>query len=371
MRVVRLATVGHAAWLAARLTAGAVAATRLARAAHRVPPLEPDLAPLTGTTVSVVVPARDEEARLGRLLEALASDPTPHELVVVDDESSDGTAALATAAGATVVRGVPVPAGWVGKPWALQQGLHAATGEWVVTLDADTVPRPGLLAALVRRSRLDGWDLLTAGGRSECPDRLQQVLHPSMLTTLVYRFGPAGSAHRPPPARVMANGQCTVFRRDRLMAAGGFRGAAGHLTDDIALARHLAALGWTVGFLDGAAAFDVRMYDSAAEAWLGWGRSLPMPDVTSPAWRGADLAVIWLAQALPLARLATGRGDLVDGALGLLRLGTLAGTRRAYRHGGWAYWASPLADVAVAARLTQATVRPETTWRGRTYPPPR
>jgi dolichol-phosphate mannosyltransferase len=87
----------------------------------------------------VVVPARDEEARIGPLLAALADDPQVGEVIVVDDQSSDATASLASAAGATVVRGAALPPGWVGKPWALHQGLLAATGHWLVTLDADVV----------------------------------------------------------------------------------------------------------------------------------------------------------------------------------------------------------------------------------------
>ena len=143
----------------------------------------------------------------------------------------------------------------------------------------------------------------------------------------------------------MANGQCTVFRRDALVAAGGFAPAASNLTDDVALARHLAALGWRVGFIDGTRAIEVRMHDSLAETWRDWGRSLPMPDVTSPGRQVADLAVVLL----------------------LLRAGTLVGTRRAYERPGPGFWLSPLADLPVAARLVQGAVRPERTWRGRHY----
>ena len=71
---------------------------------------------------------------------------------------------------------------------------------------------------------------------------------------------------------------------------------------------------------------------------------------------------------LPRGRLLSGRGDLLDGVMALARLGTLAGTRRAYDNPSRAYWLSPLADVPVALRLTQSTLRPERTWRGRTYP---
>lgn len=316
----------------------------------------------------MVIPARDEEHRIGPALAALVGNPQVSEVVVVDDCSTDRTAEIATAAGARVVKGAPLPQGWVGKPWALQQGLEAATGEWLVTLDADVEPKAGLICAVVATADEEGWDHLSAGGRFVCDTAGQRLVHPAMLATLVYRFGPPGNGRRLPPAhRIMANGQCTVTRRAMLRAQGGYFPVAGHLTDDVALARHLATVGWRVGFLDVTGCFDVRMHASAAEVWRNWGRSLPLADVTSWPWKAADLAVIWLALALPLPRILARRGDRLDTALAAVRLGLLAATAGAYRHRGPAYWLSPLADVPTALRLTWGTLRPGTTWRGRTY----
>jgi len=362
-----------AGWLllAARAAAGAAALLRLARAVRAAAPVAPAGSPPEEPIV-VVVPARDEGARIAPCLAPLRDAPGVREVIVVDDESSDDTTVVARSLGARVVAGRPVPEGWVGKPWALQQGLDAApAGAWMVTLDADTAPSSSLPAALVARARADGWDLLTCGARFTLTTPGQQLLHPSMLATLVYRFGPPGARRGVAPARTMANGQCTVTRVDALRAAGGFAAAAGHLTDDVALARSLAAQGWRVGFLDAGDLIGVRMHGSAAEAWRNWGRSLPMPDVTSHAWCAADLAVVWLAQALPLARLACGVGDALDVVLALARVGTHAGVARAYEPSsrGLRWWLAPLADVPVALRLTQAAVRPERTWRGRTYGP--
>jgi dolichol-phosphate mannosyltransferase len=353
----------------ARLAAGGVALARLARGARRPSGLVPRPGDAVAGTVSVVVPARDEERRIGPLLAAVCADPQVDEVVVVDDCSTDRTTEVAVAAGARVVAGRPLPDGWVGKPWALQQGLDAATGDWLVTLDADVVPAPGFVAALVDAARHGGFDLLTCGGRFVCDTPGQRLLHPAMLATLVYRFGPPGTDDAAPPHRRTANGQCTVARRTALAGAGGFAPVAGNLTDDVALARHLSAAGWRVGFADGAALFDVRMHDDAAATWRDWGRSLPMADVTPARWRAADLAVLWLAVALPLPRLALRRGDRLDAVLALARVGLLVGTAPAYRQRGVAYWCSPLADLAVTARLTWGTLRPGRTWRGRTYGP--
>lgn len=350
------------------MAAAAAAVARISRGARRRPPLVPEPGRPPAGPVSVVIPARDEEHRIGPALAALAGDPQVAEVVVVDDCSSDRTAEVAGAAGARVVAGAPLPEGWVGKPWALQQGLEAATGEWLLTLDADVEPRPGLAGALVAAAEEQGWDHLSAGGRFVCDTSGQRLLHPAMLATLVYRFGPPGATALPAPHRVVANGQCTLTRRAVLAAQGGYVPVAGHLTDDVALARHLAGVGWRVGFLDGTRLFDVRMHASAAEVWREWGRSLPLADVTGAGWKALDLAVVWLALALPLPRLATRRGDALDVALAAMRLGVLAATTPAYRERGPAWWASPVADLAAAARLTAATLRPETTWRGRTYP---
>ena len=107
-----------AAWcgLAIRWGLAALAVSRLARAARRRPPLVVEDATVPTTTISVVIPARDEAGRLGPLLGALRRDPTVTEVIVVDDESSDDTSELAARLGATVLPGAPLPAGWVGKP---------------------------------------------------------------------------------------------------------------------------------------------------------------------------------------------------------------------------------------------------------------
>ena len=302
---------------AAQAAAAAVVATRLARGRHRRPPLRAGAPLPAGTTVSAVIPARDEAARIGPCVLAARADPGVSEVLVVDDESTDGTAAVAARAGARVIPGRPLPGGWVGKQWALQQGLEVASGEYVLTLDADTRPRPGLAAALVTAAIGGPFDLVSAGPRFVCDSAAEQGLHAAMLATLVYRFGPMASPH-PAPHRVVVNGQCLLARRAGLAAAGGFAPVRGYLTDDIALARNLARRGWRIGFLDGRDLLDVDMHASMTEVWREWGRSLPMADVTSPAGLAADLAVLGLTTALPLARLAAGRPTALD--LGLLAL---------------------------------------------------
>lgn len=347
--------------------ATAVVLARLSRGRSRRAPLKRGDSPPPEKTISVVIPARDEADRLGPCLDGLRDDPDVGELVVVDDCSSDATADIARQGGARVVDGQALPRGWCGKPWALEQGLRAATGDVVVFLDADTRPRRGLARELA--ALLDEVDLVTAGPRFHCASHGERLLHPSMAATIPYRTGPGDAVgYQPDPSRAIANGQCIAMRRETLLAAGGWARVRANMTEDVALARALRADGLTMAFVDGCDLLEVRMYDSARATWNGWGRSLMAPDATTPLRQIESLAILWLTLALPLPRLLARRGSKLDVLLIALRIAMHGALARSYRPRGIAYWLSPLADAPVMVRLTWSAIRPSRTWRGRTYP---
>ncbi|GGQ11051.1 dolichol-phosphate mannosyltransferase [Actinomadura coerulea] len=346
--------------------AAAVVAARLARGRRRRAPLTPGEAGPPPERVSVVIPARDEEPRLEGCVAPLLADPAVDEVIVVDDESRDGTARLAKRLGATVVPGAPLPDGWVGKQWALHQGVQAATGSIVVLLDADMRPKAGLCAALA--ALLDAHDLVSAGPRFICDNAVEQALHASLLATLVYRFGPIGSTGRGASVeRLLVTGQCMAFRRARMREADGFARVRRHLTDDVALGRLLARDGWRVAFVDAGPLLEVDMHTSAADVWHAWGRSIAMRDVTPAAPMAGDLAVVWLTAALPVLRLAAGRPTPLDLALLAQRLLLVTALRGSYARASPGLAASPFLDVATAVRLTWSALLPTRTWRGRDY----
>ncbi|MCP9951796.1 glycosyltransferase [Actinomadura madurae] len=347
-----------------QVVAAGVVAGRLARGRARPAPLRAGVAGEPAEAISVVIPARDEEARLQGCLVRVLADPAVSEVIVVDDESRDGTAGLAAELGATVVTGAPLPDGWVGKQWALHQGVQAAKGPVVVLLDADTRPEAGVCAELA--ALLDRYDLVSVGPRFICDGVAEQALHASLLATLVYRFGPVGPA-APSAGRLLVNGQCMAFRKARMVEADGFARVRGHLTDDVALGRLLARDGWRVGFLDAGPLLGVDMHESAAAVWREWGRSISLRDVTPAGRLVMDVATVWLTAALPVLRAAMARPTPLDLALLAQRFLLVAALRGSYARPGLGLALSPLLDVAAAVRLTRSALSPARAWRGRGY----
>ena len=340
--------------------------SRVARAARTRPPVAVCPAP-SGAHISIVIPARNEATRIGPLLDAVIDAPGVDEVIVVDDESTDATARLASNAGARVVAAGCRPAGWAGKSWALQRGLESASGDWIVAFDADARPHPDLPGSLVARAHEDRTDLLTATGRFDGGTRGGRWLHAALLTTLVYRFGPPGRLSPPAVHRILANGQCMAFRRADLLSLGGFEPVAEAVVEDVALARHLAAVGRRVDLLDASTLLNVELYDSFGATWSGWGRSIGLPGVESRGRQLCDVITLALTLPLPLLRLMSGRADPIDLIAIVARLGTLTGTATAFSRRDAAYWLSPLADLVAVAAVTKSMLARTHTWSGRTY----
>lgn len=236
--------------------------------------------------VSIIVPVLNEESRILPCLEAILAeaDGTREivEILVVDGGSTDRTAEIVQGLAQAHERLVPVdaspvPASAAGKAWGLFTGLSRARGEWVLTLDADAIVGPGLtrsLAAFVARNEIDALSVAT---RQSAEGPLLSLLHPSFLTTLVYRFGPPGFVSRDPRS-VLANGQCFFASKSALEETGAFRSALSSLCEDITIARTLARSGRAVGFFEAQTPVEVEMYSSAPQVWANWPRSLAMRD---------------------------------------------------------------------------------------------
>jgi dolichol-phosphate mannosyltransferase len=314
--------------------------------------------------ISVIIPARNEAARLADCLTPLQHAPGVLEVVVVDDESTDDTALVAAQHGAQVVMGAPLPKGWVGKVWALQQGITAARGDMIVTLDADARPAVELAITAAQALADSGALLATVAPRFRTSSPASQWLHAAMLTSLVYRYG-AGAGRA--TADAVANGQCMVFRRVDAVDGKWCEQVRGAIIEDVALVRWLVAQGGDVQMFDGTSLLTVQMFSGFVDTWRGWGRSLSLSGVDRLPRQMFHLLITALTLITPMWLLLAGVATPVTMLLLVVRLGTLVGVRRAYERPGIGYWLSPVADLLAWVVVARGIVSPSREWRGRQY----
>jgi dolichol-phosphate mannosyltransferase len=366
------------ALLAIRVFARMVATSRGQKITTRPPASPPEAA----GNVSVLVPVLNEEQRLGPCLAGLsAQNAAVGEIIVVDGGSTDATGAVVQAAAAhdpriRLISAAPVPAGVNAKAYGLAVAARevSETARSILVIDADVRPAPGLAAAMRETAETADVKVLSAATRQQLSGPAEGVVHPALLTTLVYRFGIPGQVAEK-PEDVQANGQVLLIDRDVLAEVGGFDAVQQANAEDVTLVRRLVARGHPAGFFEAGDLVTVEMYPSWRAAWDGWTRSLPMRDEFST-WRlPVGLAEILLVQAapLPLWALFAWRCGLrhpltaLQGGLLMARFGVLAGTRRAYVNPPVTYWLSPLVDLPVSLKLIVMARRRRFTWRGRDF----
>lgn len=375
-----------------QVPATAILLSRLLKGPRRHPPIEPQQpTPELLGSVSVVIPTLNEALRISPLLAGLSRQSYEvREIIVVDSKSQDATPDLVKAAQQQdprfrLINDDPLPSGWVGRPWALHNGFlySSESSQWVLGMDADTQPDPGLIAGLLKIAHAQGYDLISLSPKFILKHPGECWLQPALLMTLLYRTDPAG-IDTEEPERVMANGQCFLCRRSVLAAVDGYSSAGGSFCDDVTLARNIAAQGFKVGFLDGAKVLKVRMYEGALETWKEWGRSLDLKDGSSRAQIWGDLWLLLAVQGLPLPILLSylflpplppllpllllwGLNLFLLVIRFALLLAIAPSYDRKTAKGGWLFWLSPLADPLAVLRIFLSAFRKPREWRGRKY----
>lgn len=335
--------------------------------------------------VSVIIPARDEEANLPRLLASLAAQaPAPREVIVVDDHSTDATAEVARRAGATVVGSEALPDGWTGKTWACWTGAGVASAPTLVFLDADTEVEPGGLARVVGEQARRGG--LLSVQPFHVTARLYERLSAFFNVVSMMGVDAFGALRRRLSPRG-AFGPCLVARRDDYFAVGGHRAVRGEVVEDVALARRFTAAGHRVTCLGGRGTLRFRMYPaglaSLVEGWTknfagGAAAARPATFVLVAVWLSGCISAPWyLATAGAGADWAgAGRGSpALPAALALYAAYAIQLQWMLTRIGrfGWATAAAfpiPLAFflVVFGRSLVLTHLRGQVRWRGRAVP---
>jgi chlorobactene glucosyltransferase len=282
-----------------------------------------------GPLVSVILPARDEARAVAAAVRShLGQTYGAVEVILVDDESGDETAGVATeAAGGdprfAVVDGAPVPRGWIGKSWACWQGVQHSRGEWLLFTDADVVHHPETLArCLALAVRLDRGGLTLSPG-VDAVSVAERVVMPAAAALIQHVLAPGFLVRSRRSGVVMAAGAYLLVRRDVYDAFGGHAGISGRMVDDLAIAQAVKRGGDLLVPADGTSLIRLRMYDGLAAMWRGWRKNAAFTSSRDPS-RGMLPAVALAAlAALPAYGIAAGARRR-DGPLAVLGLAGFA-----------------------------------------------
>jgi len=232
---------------------------------------------LSNPQVSVIIPARNEEANLATCLESLVTQTgVDFEVIVVDDHSTDRTADIAASfPKIRVIDAGPLPEGWTGKNNAVTAGARAARGSWLLFTDADTVHLPGSLARALQEAKEDGADLLSYSPKQVAQSFWEMAILPVVFAELARQYPPSKVSDRNSP-EAAANGQYVLIRRDVYQAVGGHAAVSSNILEDVALARTVKSQGHKIRFRYAADAVRTRMYRNFAQLREGWTKNLAL-----------------------------------------------------------------------------------------------
>lgn len=361
----------------------------------RVPPELDSASGVEGSglpSVSIIVPARNEEGNLPGLLSSLTAMEYPDfEILVVDDQSEDGTAAAVVGAvegnakALRLIQGRALPEGWFGKPWACVQGAREAKGDLLLFTDADTRHAPDLLRKAVTTMESQEADVLTLLGQQVMDSFWERVLQPQFFMLLAARYPGVGRVRKPHHWRhAIANGQYLLFRRGAYEGMGGHEAVKGEVVEDMRIAQLLVLGGWRL-LVRGGRGLSTRMYTSLPELMDGWGKNITTGALQSTArWLLPIILPLSLVVGLGLWLLPPGVlvwavvsgtgglpfnfGLLMTG-FGVLYWGLASGVMRGNPLYGLLY---PLGSVIAATIFVRSWVRGgEIHWKGRQYDVPK
>jgi chlorobactene glucosyltransferase len=293
-----------------------------------------DAAGPPSSSVSILIPARDEEQHIAACIEsALSQGRCVGEVIVYDDHSRDLTARIVKGYALKNIRvrlvaPEPLPAGWCGKTFACARLAREARCRWLLFLDADARLGARAAGAVVREAEARGVTMLSCWPRLETRGFWEGALMP-LLNFVVFTLYPAPLALRRGDASLgLAHGSCVLARRDVYEQVGGHGAVRGELFEDVRLAQAWRARRQSSLCLDGRKVVGVRMYQSLQEIWRGFQKNF------YPAFRGARsfwafLALHFFVFLLPFA------------------LAPLAARR---------WWAWPFAAAAACVLITRAVL---------------
>jgi glycosyltransferase involved in cell wall biosynthesis len=225
--------------------------------------------------VSVIVPARNEEASLEGCLSSLLGQTGPsYEIIVVDDHSTDRTREIATGFPVTSISVEPLPTGWSGKCNAVWSGAKIAKGKWLLFTDADTRHTRDSIARGLKEAEANAAAMLSYSPKQEVRSLAERSLMPVIFAELATNYRPKDVSD-PGSPMAAANGQYLLIRRDSYFAVGGHAAVAQAILEDVELARLVKRAGFKLHFRL-SDVVSTRMYRTFSKMWEGWTKNLAL-----------------------------------------------------------------------------------------------
>ena len=248
--------------------------------------------------LSVIIPARNEEDSISRAVESVALQPETDEVIVVNDQSTDRTPSILSELAMRfpklkTMNTTELPAGWVGKNFAVATGAAAAAGDWLLFTDADTFHLPGSAQRALSDAASHQADLVSYSPEQETATFWERSLIPQVYFVLSRRYS-FDRVNDPALPDAAANGQFLMIRKPVYQAMGGHREIAGAILEDVAFARRAKQQGYKLYFASGRDIVRTRMYRSFAAMWQGWTKNLYPLIGNSQFGLARELALIWL-----------------------------------------------------------------------------
>ncbi len=332
---------------------------RLLKTLRRMHTLRPAPAPLSAPKVSIIVPAKNEEKNIGECITRLLDQDYPDfEIIVVNDNSTDGTAAWledlmkrAPAGRLKVVHGTPTPPGWTGKNFAVQAAPPQASGTWFLFTDADTRHEKHGLSTSMAFVREHGLSLLTLTPRCLTHSPPEHMIQPTAMG-LVGLWFPIEEVNDPKSSMTFGNGQYLLMERMFYEKIGGHESVRGEYLEDFAIMRKAKQSGVPAMWAQGPEVYGTRMYDSWAGMWRGWRRIfLHAFEKNIPVLLGHAAALLMFS-VLPFVLLCADAGRVLP--LVILILVICWQTFRVFRAPGRYSLAHPIAALFMALVLLDA-----------------
>ena len=311
--------------------------------------------PHQAARLSIIIPARNEAHNLPQLLESIqVQDLAAHEVIVVDDASTDDTAAVARAHGATVLASAPLPDGWRGKTWACHQGAQAATGELLLFMDADTWFEPDGLRKLLEEHSGGAFSVLPYHAVRRPYEDLSLFFNVSMAAGTM----PDGLA-----------GQVLLVGKDELARAGGHEAVKGKVLENFHLAELFRAADIPLRCMAGRGMVSLRMYPQGLASLIeGWTKGFAAGAGRTPP-RVLAMVVAWMTGLMlpPLCMAITGDWQLWSGAWVLSAMQVALVARRIGSFGwlGMMIYPVPLCFFFAVFGWSAMRSGKKVTWKGR------